>query len=481
MIKRIELVNFMSHRHTVIDLAEGLTVLVGPNNCGKSAVVAALRTLAFNENSTFVTRHGEKTCAVRLETVDGNGQTHQIEWSRTKNSSRYKLDGELFDRLKGRVPEQVTQALQIAMVDCENESFDVHFGEQKEPVFLLKNSGRAAAEFFASASDAVHLSSMQRIHKNRVAEMRNEKTVGKAQLDLLQQQQEWLEPIESLDVRLQSCELIFDQLRESEREIATGFAIAESVDQTLSQQLALEMALEVYETLAAPPQIDEEQPLENLLESMRQTEVNQRRLASEIQVLRQTPEPLELQPTERLEQVIVDLKRSSADCTVFNKASTFFQRLASPPEIADVQGLAKLVEQMQFQLQIVSEQTRKSLELQQLHEHVSKTIQQWIDDHPACPTCGATIASGSGPAHDSCSTGTRLPVGSDESGGSDNSGESLSVDEKGNPIPIGLNRVPKFLRSETSPIQPASGSTQSTDSTNSNQPVNPSNQEAADG
>ena len=60
MITRIELTNFMSHSSTVIEPAPGLTVLTGPNNCGKSAVVAALQILCHNENSTYVLRHGEK-------------------------------------------------------------------------------------------------------------------------------------------------------------------------------------------------------------------------------------------------------------------------------------------------------------------------------------------------------------------------------------------------------------------------------------
>ena len=50
MITRIELTNFMSHAHTVIEPAPGLTVLVGPNNCGKSAVVAALQIICQNAN-----------------------------------------------------------------------------------------------------------------------------------------------------------------------------------------------------------------------------------------------------------------------------------------------------------------------------------------------------------------------------------------------------------------------------------------------
>ena len=52
MIRSIELHNFMSHERTIIEPADGLTVLVGPNNCGKSAVVSALGILC--ENATGV-------------------------------------------------------------------------------------------------------------------------------------------------------------------------------------------------------------------------------------------------------------------------------------------------------------------------------------------------------------------------------------------------------------------------------------------
>src|SRR5277367_6492702 len=96
MITRIELTNFMSHEHTVIEPAAGLTVLMGPNNCGKSAIVAALQILASNENSTYVMRHGAKEVSVKVETDDG----HIIEWRR-KNSPSYLIDGQKFDRLRG--------------------------------------------------------------------------------------------------------------------------------------------------------------------------------------------------------------------------------------------------------------------------------------------------------------------------------------------------------------------------------------------
>lgn len=36
----------------------------GPNNCGKSAVVAALQILCHNDNLTHVVRHNERECTV---------------------------------------------------------------------------------------------------------------------------------------------------------------------------------------------------------------------------------------------------------------------------------------------------------------------------------------------------------------------------------------------------------------------------------
>lgn len=69
----------MSHAKTVIEPAEGLTVLVGPNNCGKSAVVSALDTLCNNPTGDYMVRHGEKEVRVTVETDDGAGAEYHPE------------------------------------------------------------------------------------------------------------------------------------------------------------------------------------------------------------------------------------------------------------------------------------------------------------------------------------------------------------------------------------------------------------------
>src|SRR5688572_4875391 len=131
VLTRIELSNFMSHTATVIEPASGLTVLVGPNNCGKSAVVAALQLLCQNPEAKFAVRHGTKECLVKVQTDDG----HTIVWRR-KTAASYDVDGQRYDRLgRGGVPDMLHQVLRLPLVGDEGGAdFDIHFGEQKSPI-----------------------------------------------------------------------------------------------------------------------------------------------------------------------------------------------------------------------------------------------------------------------------------------------------------------------------------------------------------
>ncbi len=170
LIRRIRLINFMSHDDTVINLADGLTVLTGPNNCGKSAVVAALQILCHNGPSNHVIRHNEKECSVTVDTDDG----HTIEWRRTKLSPKYIIDGEVFDRLgRSGTPDILHQILRLPKVKVSaGEAFDIHFGEQKSPLFLLDKPTSQAAQFFAASSDAASLIEMQALHRKRIVDSR---------------------------------------------------------------------------------------------------------------------------------------------------------------------------------------------------------------------------------------------------------------------------------------------------------------------
>ncbi|WP_404306350.1 AAA family ATPase [Neorhodopirellula lusitana] len=183
MIRKITLENFMSHAKTEIELADGLTVLTGPNNCGKSALVAALQTIATNGNTTHVMRHGSKMCRITVETDDD----HTVIWERKKSTVKYKIDGEDIHRIGQKVPPQLHDVLKLDRVSAEvgasKNEYDIHFGQQKTPVFLLDETGSRAAAFFASSSDASRLIEMQGNHRTRVRESKSEAKRLSGELD----------------------------------------------------------------------------------------------------------------------------------------------------------------------------------------------------------------------------------------------------------------------------------------------------------
>src|SRR6266481_270493 len=218
MIRRITLHNFMAHKDTVIEPADGLTVLVGPNNCCKSAVVEALMVLTTNSSKDFMTRHGEKDCRITIETSEG----HQIEWRRTGSTISYQLDGRAIHRIRtGTVPDDLQDLLKLPDVPGPDgkDAFAVHFGMQKEPIFLLDRSGRHTATFFTASSDASRLVAMQTAHKRKVADRRqNERTLVERETQL-SRSLESLQPLPALLKPLDALESDYEGLQIDDKAI----------------------------------------------------------------------------------------------------------------------------------------------------------------------------------------------------------------------------------------------------------------------
>ena len=262
MITRIELTNFMSHANTVIEPTSGLTVLTGPNNIRKSAIVAALQIMCRNENSTYVMRHGERQCSVKVDTDDG----HHVEWRR-RNSPSYVIDGQTFDRLRGSgLPDELHQALRMPTVDASgDDDFDIHFGTQKSPIFLLAGSPATAARFFASSSDAYCLVMMQKRHREKFAEAQRDKVRLDAELRKVNDDLVSLEPVGDLEHSLTAAEQTYRELVKAkawlEKANIDEITLRDSTERVVEYR-AFDEALS---TVSAPPTLENSGALERLI------------------------------------------------------------------------------------------------------------------------------------------------------------------------------------------------------------------------
>lgn len=433
MIKRIELVNFMSHRQTVIEPAAGLTVLVGPNNCGKSAIVTALQILCNNDNSTYVLRHGAKECRVIVETDDG----HKIQWSRKKSGGgpRYEIDGEPFDRLRGEssVWDALKKTLRLPRVECDNNKFDVHFGEQRSPVFLLNDKGKGAAQFFASSSDAIRLVEMQDVHKTKVRDNRREQTRLLAQQTQIEAALRSFDPVDAMAKELTQCEAEFALLNQHEQTIGELDRVLLSLQQVESEAGRLTAAATVLHQTTSPPKLADPQPLERLVRQI----VSQKLALSTALAIKTALDVLppvpELGETVPLHHSITAIEKQQEFIARNSAVDIALERLQDPPVMGDDFLLSQAVDGIQQQESRVARLTKIDAALRHREEPPSESdhaqlstlksmidsldesfanceltrkqlaktqnqlaaieseIKTWAVDNPTCPTCGGEV------------------------------------------------------------------------------------------
>ncbi len=343
MIRRIELLNFMSHARTVIEPADGLTVLVGPNNCGKSAVVAALQILCHNETSTYVMRHGERECSVIVETSEGQ----VVQWRRRK-SPAYFVDGVELSRLeRSEVPDEVVRALRLAKVSSDgSREFDVHFGEQKSPVFLLDQSGSHAAQFFASSSDAASLVEMQKLHQQKMSDARKERIRLDAEGERLARDLAILTEADPIGVSLQEAEAQFAALERRSGGVVqlTGdLRFLKSANGKLEHRGAEASALVL---VRPPPSLESTELLSRLVGQLIQTTAEQKRQAALTDALVHVhPGPV-LVDELSLSRLIDDLSAAGRAQDRLGAQCDAVQPLLPPPHLADAGTLETLVREI---------------------------------------------------------------------------------------------------------------------------------------
>lgn len=344
MITRIELANFMSHAHTVIEPAAGLTVLVGANNVGKSAVVAALQILCSNEGSTHVIRHGAKQCSVKVETDDG----HVIEWRR-KSSPSYVIDGQAYDRLKqSGLPDELHRTLRLPKVaDSGGEDFDIHFGVQKSPIFLLGSSPASKARFFASSSDANRLVAMQQRHKEKLSEAQREKARLEAESQQVNAELELLEPAVELESRLERIVEDHAALAEREQQVEQ---MSQRAAALAAEAVALRRLAERAESLAglsSPPALSAVEPIEQMIAAYIETEAESRRLLAQSAVFERLPAPPEQADTEELSRWLAEIEIVARDARAGELKGQALAALATPPDQVDVRPLNALLSEIE--------------------------------------------------------------------------------------------------------------------------------------
>ena len=130
MIRKVAIQNFQIHKQTELEFKEGMNVIAGSSDNGKSSIIRAIRWVLMNRPTGFAFHtHGAKDdTAVAMVFEDYECVTRQ---KGEKNSGGYHHRGKTYAALRTDVPPEIQEVLNLS---------DINIQSQHDPYFLLQDS-----------------------------------------------------------------------------------------------------------------------------------------------------------------------------------------------------------------------------------------------------------------------------------------------------------------------------------------------------
>jgi hypothetical protein len=335
-IRSIRLVNFRAHQDTLIPVFPGVTALVGDNDVGKStAVVSALRAVAYNESDDTVIRHGEQEAQIIIELEAGR----KIVWSRKLKGSPKVLyalyEGDALaqeGRPAGRsaVPEWVSSVLGIARVD----DLDIQLASQKEPVFLLNESPSTRAQLLSVGRESGRLHQLIEKYGDLKRKDREVSREGEAELVRLRYRIESSALLSACSARLETQQEKAIELERTSQELEKLEKLAQKTQQLAVRLERLRPLLASYTQLPMPPVLEDTHDLARLIGAVdRAARVLKTPRPGEVPVIP------ELANTQLLAELGVRLSRAQRQLLAVTSAVS--SRLPEAPVLEDGSGLLR--------------------------------------------------------------------------------------------------------------------------------------------
>jgi len=344
MLRALILENFMAHGRTEITFGPGLTVLTGPNNVGKSAVVEALRCLTSNPAPRHHIRHGAREARVTAVLDDGV----EVTWIRREKHALYEVrrpgaeKPEEYGKLgrKGAVPEEVAALLRLDPVEVEGRArpVDVHVGNQREPIFLLNESPAVMASLLAASTEAGHLLDMQKALAGRVRDEKKREKELAARISRLEVQLGALSPLPGLALRVERAEALFAEARAAGEALPRLEALCADMRRAAAGRDALAARLAPLSRLEPPARPEAVAGLAVWLEQRGRLAAAGERARARAAALSPLAAPPRLADTAGAAAALEGISRLRTARASGEARGAALAPLLAPPRLADTQG-----------------------------------------------------------------------------------------------------------------------------------------------
>lgn len=239
MIQSLHIKNLQSHKDSHLDFCEGVNVIVGPSDSGKSAILRALRWLVKNRPQGDVLRShwgGETEVSITFHESEIEVDP---EVTRTKGKTdEYTMNGNSFKALRGDVPQEIQDVLNMT---------DINLQRQLDSPFLLSNTpGEVALHFNRIAKLDKIDTANQRIN-SWIKQLSNEIAYKEDQRDKLSEQVKTFDYLEKMEIEVEALEALEDRYTKLCQNLSTLDSLITHIEETTDALSILEGTTEMEE------------------------------------------------------------------------------------------------------------------------------------------------------------------------------------------------------------------------------------------
>lgn len=226
MITKVEIQNFQSHHNTVVDMVDGVNVIIGPSDAGKSSVFRAINWVVSNRplGDSYRSEWGGDTSVV-LHTSDGG----VVERLRTDKRNSYIVNGTELKAFGSEPPAEVFETLRIDPYNVQS---------QMDAPFLMASSPGEVAQLLNRAASIDDIDRVVGGLKRSAAQIGRDTNYNKEQLlkfELQVQQFGYLDDLEVIVSEAEKALQEWDKLKQDARHLSDSILALQSLEQGLQR------------------------------------------------------------------------------------------------------------------------------------------------------------------------------------------------------------------------------------------------------
>lgn len=246
---KVKIENFQSIENAEVDI-DGLTVIVGPSDRGKSAIIRALKSAFLNTRGNSFVKYGKDKSSVTVE-----GDDFELIWEKGKNVNRQVLNGEEYSKIGSSTPEEIQDVTKVREVKVGDLTLVPQIQPQHEYAFLLdKTEGQISSAISHIAKTSRILKAMK-LCSSDIREVSGKIKVKEAEVE------SQTEKLERVQGPMFDTTVLYEKLSKLHKEILEGQETVGGIEGSIVLSESLQKARGTLSKVSTP-----ETSLENLLE-----------------------------------------------------------------------------------------------------------------------------------------------------------------------------------------------------------------------